>query len=392
MQRQSFRTIIIFVALLFCGMSAKADDGLSDSSFVSLITCGAGNDYYLAFGHTAIRVCDPSQNLDRVYNYGTFDFGTPHLYLRFIRGYLNYCVSASSYRNFVNNYWWEGRSLTEQRLRMTLAERNRLYTALEENCRPQNRFYLYDFFRDNCATRARDMIANALEDRTVFAKQRSDTNKTFRQMIYPYTGRLKWWQFGVDMLLGMRCDRPLSTFDYMFIPFDLENQLDTTPMAATAQPLAETSVQVLPETKEPNTESLSPDLVFWLLFVIVAILSVMGYIKQWKLRWLDIPLFSAVALLSVIVIVMWFFTIHWCTKANLNILWLNPLFLYIVFRLRKSNRIVLYIAMACVATVVIGFAWLPQQFNTAVIPIALSLIIRLTSYILPSKDTETNKK
>ncbi len=365
--------------------SAAAQPRLTDSSFASLITCGAGNDYYLSFGHTAIRVCDPQQGIDKVYNYGTFDFDSPNLYWNFVRGYLNYCVSVSDYRRFVAVYQYEGRSLDEQRLRLTPTEVNSLFAALEENCRPENRYYIYDFFRDNCATRARDIILGALDNPDIFTKRTADTNLTYRQIIYRYVDRLKWWQLGVDLLLGMRCDRPVSTFDYMFIPFDLQNQLDTA-ISASGQPLAEPAVQVLYETKQPNPESLSPDLMFWLLFAAVASLSVVAYIKQWHLQWLDIPLFALVALLSILLLVMWFGTIHWCTKWNLNLLWLNPLFIYIVFRLRKSNRIVLYITIACLAITVTGFAWLPQQFNTAAIPIALTLAVRLASYLLPQRD------
>ena len=386
MIKKIFQKIVLFVALMTFVGTANAHNVLSDSSFASLITCGPGNDYYLAFGHTAIRVCDPQNGIDYVYNYGTFDFDTPNLYWNFIRGYLNYCVSASNYRNFVAVYSYEGRSLSEQRLRLTPDECSRLFDALEDNCRPENRFYLYDFFRDNCATRARDMIANALEGRTVFAEHTSDTNLTFRQMIYPYTGRLKWWQLGVDLLLGMRCDRPISTLQYTFIPFDLERQLDTTIVSGSTQTLAAPAVKILDETKAPNPESLSPDLVFWLFFGLVAVLTVAGLARGWRLRWLDIPLFSVVGLLSIVILVMWFFTIHWCTKWNLNILWLNPLFLYILFRLRKSNRIVLYITIACLAVVLVGFAWLPQQFNTAVFPIVLALMARLASYLLPKHD------
>lgn len=386
MIKKLFTKVVLFAVLLTAGGFANAQTTLSDNAFASLVTCGPGNDYYLAFGHTAIRVCDPANGIDRVYNYGTFDFDSPNLYWNFVRGYLNYCVSASSYRNFVATYQYEGRSLVEQRLRLTPDECRRLFDALEENCRPKNKYYIYDFFRDNCATRARDMVVKALDNPALFVNRTADTNRTYRQIIYQYVDRLQWWQFGVDLLLGMRCDRPVSTNDYMFIPFDLYNQLDTTVVSATGKPLAEPSVQILTETKQPNPESLSPDLVFWLFFLVVAVLTVAGLLKGWRLRWLDIPLFSVAGVLSLVLLVMWFFTIHWCTKWNLNILWLNPLFLYILFRLCKSNRIVLYITMACLAVVLIGFAWLPQQFNTAVFPIVLALMARLASYLSPQRN------
>ena len=385
MIKKLFTKVVLFAAFLTAGGFANAQTTLSDSAFASLITCGPGNDYYLAFGHTAIRVCDPIQGIDYVYNYGTFDFDSPNLYWNFVRGYLNYCVSVSNYRPFVAVYEYEGRSLDEQRLHLSPAEVNRLFAALEENCRPENRTYIYDFFRDNCATRARDIILRALDNPDIFANSSSDTNLTYRQIIYRYVDRLQWWQLGVDLLLGMRCDRPVSTSDYMFIPFDLQNQFDTA-VSPSGKPMADPPVNVLRETKQPNPESLSPDLVFWLFFLVVAALSVVGYLKQWRLRWMDIPLFSVTALLSALLVIMWFGTIHWCTKWNLNLLWLNPLFVYILFRLRKSNRIVLYITMACLVVVLIGFAWLPQQFNTAVFPIVLALMIRLASYILPQRN------
>ena len=96
MIKKLFTKVVLFAVLITAGGFANAQTTLSDSSFASLITCGPGNDYYLAFGHTAIRVCELQNGIDYVYNYGTFDFDTPNLYWNFIRGYLNYCVSAAT--------------------------------------------------------------------------------------------------------------------------------------------------------------------------------------------------------------------------------------------------------------------------------------------------------
>ncbi len=386
-------TRLILVALLamlllpYQGATAQSEtDTLSGKAYASLITCGPGNEYYLAFGHTSIRICDPMQGIDRVYNYGTFDFNTPNLYWKFVRGELIYCVSSCHYDNFVYSYWNEGRSLSEQRLRLTHSELERLAANLKENDTPENRNYLYDFFRDNCATRARDIIDSSLIGRKLFAETVADTNLTFREMIYQYSGRkLMWWQLGVDLLIGMRCDRPLSSKQYMFIPFDLAAQMDTTHVAGSRQTLVEQHEQILSETKTPNPDSVPPALVFWLLFAVVLLLSAIGFRKGWKLRWIDIPLFAVVSLLSVIIIVMWFFTIHWCTKENLNILWANPLFLYFTVRLQKSNKILIYIELALLLLSLFGFGLLPQQFNVALLPVILTLITRLVCCLLQKK-------
>ncbi len=357
---------------------------LSRSASVSLLTCGSGNDFYLSFGHTSLRVYDSIQNIDEVYNYGTFDFDTPNLYGKFAQGTLLYQVSVSKYRDFVAEYQYEGRSLYEQKLKLTLPEKQKLYNALRENYLPHNRYYHYDFFRDNCASRVRDIINEALINRTLFVESVSDTNKTFRQMIRPYSDNtLLWWQLGVDIILGMRCDTKISNMQYMFIPFDLMNQLDTSRIAGTRETLAEPPVQILKETKEPNVDSISPLWVFWMLFGIILAVSIIGYYKRWKLRWLDILVFTSVCIVFCLIFYMWFLSDHWCTKYNLNILWANPLLLYILFRLRKSNKIVIYITLLCLAVPIIGFYSLPQQFHPAVIPIVLILVVRLLSYLLP---------
>lgn len=381
-----FGFLLVMSVLTDFTAMAQNRDTLSGKAFASLITCGPGNEYYLAFGHTSIRVCDPVQGIDRVYNYGTFDFDTPHLYWKFVKGELIYCVSSCHYDNFVTSYWYEGRSLSEQRLKLTRDEVERLFRNLEENNRPENRDYLYDFFRDNCATRARDMIDSSLIGRRLFAETSADTNLTFREMIYLYSGKkLMWWQLGVDLLVGMRCDRPLSSMQYMFIPFDLAAQLDTTRIAGTGQTLSERPETILSETKTPNADSLPPALVFWILFVVVLLLSVIGCRKGWELKWIDIPLFTVVSLLSVTIIVMWFFTMHWCTKENLNVLWANPLFIYFLIRLRKSNKVLVVIGLAFLVVSLLGFGILPQRFNIALLPVMLTLIARLACYLFQKK-------
>lgn len=381
-----FGFLLVMSVLTDFTAMAQNRDTLSGKAFASLITCGPGNEYYLAFGHTSIRVCDPVQGIDRVYNYGTFDFDTPHLYWKFVKGELIYCVSSCHYDNFVTSYWYEGRSLSEQRLKLTRDEVERLFRNLEENNRPENRDYLYDFFRDNCATRARDMIDSSLIGRRLFAETSADTNLTFREMIYLYSGKkLMWWQLGVDLLVGMRCDRPLSSMQYMFIPFDLAAQLDTTRIAGTGQTLSERPETILSETKTPNADSLPPALVFWILFVVVLLLSVIGCRKGWELKWIDIPLFTVVSLLSVTIIVMWFFTMHWCTKENLNVLWANPLFIYFLIRLRKSNKVLVAMGLAFLVVSLLGFGILPQRFNIALLPVMLTLITRLACYLFQKK-------
>lgn len=353
---------------------------LSDSSFVSLLTCGPGDEIYSMFGHTALRICDTTIGLDVVYNYGTYSSHVKHFVWKFMRGYMYYFLSRGSYDNFLISYAMEGRAVWEQPLELTLQERQNLLMMIELNYQPEYRYYWYDFFRDNCATRVRDIICDALDHRTLFTETIPPaTNRSYRDIIHGLlesNDRL-WTEFGIDLLLGARCDRPRNDWDYMFSPIDLMHEMDTVCVSNTGRPLAMSRRVVLDDTREARHPLPNPTVCMWILFVVVALLTLLGWRKQWSLRWLDIILFILVSLLSLVLLFLWFGSIHYCPKPNWNVLWANPLFIYYLFTLRKANRWVVLVGMVCLLVLMVGFWWLPQRFNPAVYPVALLLFVRL---------------
>lgn len=389
MIKRFWRTILITAICLIPFNSKGQEYKLSPDAEISLLTCGAGNEYYLSFGHSAIRVCDTSLGIDHVYNYGTFDFDTPNLYLKFALGNLDYMLSVQNYNNFILSYRYEGRWVVEQKLNLTDEERNKLYQSLRENYRKENRYYKYDFFRDNCATRARDIIEKSL-NRDFYTNNSTHTTNTyrnlidltFREIIYPYTNeRLMWWQFGVDALLGIRCDRPVSTAECMFIPFYLQNHLDTTNLCLS-------STLILDETKTDNPKSISPIIVFWILCLITCILTYISVKKNIKIKWFDIPLFSIVGIVGLIVAFMWVLSSHWCVKENLNILWANPIFLILIFCPKKINKYIIYTLLTCLFLALLNIIIDIQHYNSAVLPIIISLIIRLSHLLYNERRTK----
>ena len=380
------RIVLIFALLLlpFAGQAQEQEQRpLSDSAFASVLTCGAGDEFYTSFGHTAIRVCDTARGLDMVYNYGTFDFDTPHFYWTFARGKLNYCLSRSSFEDFMLEYRYEGRAVWEQRLRLSEQEVNNLYLMLETNYLPEYRYYMYDFFRDNCATRVRDMVRDCLCHDRLSPECRRDTNLSYRNILYQSTeGTLLWWRLAIDMALGVRCDQRCSNYEYMFSPLKMMEQFDTLTRVGSGEPVAEHAVTLLQETRQQPSRSLSPTLVFWVLFVMVLCLTLMEWRKGWSLGWMDRVLFIVVSLLSLLALFLWFCTDHYCTKINLNVLWASPLFIYFAIMLRRSNRSVVVAQLVMLlAAMVMTLAPLPQQLNAALLPISLLLAVRLIAQL-----------
>lgn len=359
---------------------------LGDSSFVSLLTCGPGDEFYTTFGHSALRICDTTVGLDVVYNYGCFSFTDGMLfYLRFAQGDMRYHLARYSMVSFMNEYYSEGRWVEEQVLDLTVQERNNLLAMLEFNYQPDYRYYQYDFFRDNCATRVRDMICNCLNHRTVLKEEPAqEGNLSYRKIIHPYMVQehLLWWQMGLDIILGYNIDKPCTTWEYMFAPSELMYQIDSARFSDTGSLIVKDRHMLLEQQRPTPSKTVNPTLVFWLLFMVIIGLTWGEWKKGWHwLTAMDVLLFLVAALLSLLIVFLWFFSLHYCTRPNWNLLWASPLFFYFLFAQRKSNKWMVMVQLVALLVVVSSVCWMPQQLPPAVVPISLMLFVRLLSKI-----------
>src|ERR1700709_420640 len=107
----SLFTWLLWGLLYLSGISVSL--ALSPQAKVSLITVKPGEDLYSGFGHSAFWISDPASGIDRVYNYGTFDFN-PDFYVKFVQGKLDYMLSVSDFNYLVEGYREEQRSVIEQ--------------------------------------------------------------------------------------------------------------------------------------------------------------------------------------------------------------------------------------------------------------------------------------
>ena len=196
-----------------------------DSIRLSLLTCGPGQEIYSLFGHTAIRYEDRRRGIDVVFNYGLFNFQSSNFILRFTLGETDYQLGAMNYRHFLAEYQLDNRNVWEQTLNLTTEEKQRLISQLQENYRPENRVYRYNFFYDNCATRPRDQVERAVGNSLRYDDDMTttDTGRSFRDIVHQYCEEHPWAQFGIDLCIGSKADRPISRRQMMFAPFYLKD-------------------------------------------------------------------------------------------------------------------------------------------------------------------------
>lgn len=350
-------------------------------TIVYLLTCGPGTETYSIYGHSALRVVIPSKSTDIVYNWGVFDFNTPNFAWNFAKGRLSYNLGDEQTRPFLEYYFYEQRYILEQKVNLTSKEVYTLLSLINENLKPENRSYRYDFFYDDCSTRIRDLFEKSIGAKLLYPPVEPKKLPTFREMVGKYQAPKPWLHFGINLIMGSPGDKPAVYRDRMFLPLDLKEELSQAVVNRSGKmiPLLQNH-QTLIDFKAPVVKKnllISPVVVFTLLLIITLIISARVKSRRSN-NLLDLLVFFAFSVLAILMIFFNFFTDHQQMKWNLNILWLNPFILIcllsLLLRSRKNIwfRIVFYISAIFL---VLQFV-LPQSFDMAIIPLVLILLIR----------------
>jgi len=349
---------------------------------VYLITCGPGTETYSVYGHSALRIVVPEKKIDTVYNWGVFDFDTPNFAWKFAKGRLNYMLGVYSYEAFLKDYFLEQRWVISQKFNLETPDIDRLFLLLEENLKPENITYRYDFYYDNCSTRIRDLMEKAVGDDLLYPPEKAKKElQTFRYLTGEFEKGYPWTKLGIDLLIGSPGDKKASFRERMFLPAHLKNGLSELVIHRNSKmiPLLQDPEIVLDIDQQPLKEKLftTPLFVFSLLLIIIIILT--GSVRGKTVNnIIDTLFFSLFSILALLMIFFNFFTDHHQLRWNLNIIWLNPFIILcltsLVFKKDWSGwfRIVFYLA----ALFLLFLAVLPQHINNAFFPLIIILMIR----------------
>ena len=386
------RLFYFFLLFTFHFSSAQTN---SCNIRISLLTCTPGTELYSTFGHSALRVTDSSDSTDIIFNYGTFDFNDPDFYKKFTLGKLLYILSIEEFPDFVQQYQYEGRGITEQELNLNCEEKAKLLYALFENAKEENKYYKYDFVYDNCTTRLRDMVERLSRDSLITKKIRPGNKTTFRNLIHEYLDRNKqyWSKLGIDILLGQPIDKKITNAEAMFLPDYLLKAFDST--SAGGKKFVLDKKTILEQTAQTaKSNFFTPLFIFSLLFVIIAMLSFINNpAAKTILRFFDVCFFILCGVIGLLILFMWLGTEHQACRNNFNLVWALPTHLPAAILLfKKSNWLKKYFRFAFWINILLLLVWffLPQQMNITLLPV--TGIIAVRSFFLSKRfTTETQK-
>ncbi|MBQ3699143.1 MAG: DUF4105 domain-containing protein [Prevotella sp.] len=378
-----FRTILALLCACWTPQSAIAQEDANaeyyDSVEVSLLTCQPHDEVYSLYGHTAIRYHDmhKGSRVDAAFNYGVFDFKKPHFVLRFVFGLTDYELGAYPYRLFLKEYEHFGSMVTEQVLNLSNEEKGVLHQLLGENLRPENKVYRYNYFYNNCTTKARDIIEQCISGKVEYAG-REDFTPSYRKMVHEMTRNNPWARFGNDLLLGIKADQQTDRRQQEFLPYNLMYDLDHAQIYENGQyrPMVKERRVAVPGGVQIIQEGfpLSP----MVCGIILLLTGIIIFLAEWRwkralLAW-DLLLMLTTGVMGVTLFLM-LFSQHPTVSLNLQFLLLNPLpwfFLWPVVKRRQTR----YWTITAVLAVLFLVGALFQTYAEGIWSLALCLLLQ----------------
>ncbi len=306
---------------------------------VYLLTMGVGDLLYERFGHNAIWIHNPQRGTELAYNWGVFSFDQPGFMQNFLKGRMLYQMQPQPMDRVMFEYQYFKRTMWAQELNLTPAQKAALQEFVDWNAKEENKFYRYDYYRDNCSTRVRDALDRVLGGTLRRTLEARATNTTYRSE----TRRLMFTDIpiltGMNLGMGPAVDQPLSAWEQSFIPMRLRDWVREMKVAGAngeQLPLVK-SEQTLYQSPRAEPPEVAPNLTLWYLLaglLIAGVLVLFGSLPQ---RWSRITFGVVVGvwsliigLLGTLITGLWAFTDHWVTYRNENVLQASMLWLVLL--------------------------------------------------------------
>jgi len=328
---------------------------------ISVLTTTPGEEAHTLFGHTAFRVYDEGNEIDKVFNYGLFNFNTPNFLFRVIKGDLDYWLGVQSMETFIDLNNREKRYIQEQKLNLTDRQSLAFFTALVENAKSENKFYRYSFTKKNCATEAAQMLIDF-----GYIGGSEPRGETYRQLLNRYMDAQPWFRFGINLILGTEVEKQMSWEDGLFLPDHVKTAVELSPDLVFENKIL--------NDFEPAKSSAFIGFITHPIFIfsIIALISFF-----YRARWFKILIFFSVGAIGCFISYNTLTTYHVELQTNLNVLWCNPLYMLLVFALlfKKGEKLLVLTVLACLGVASLVYLFGIQSYDYQVFPLIAALLI-----------------
>tara|TARA_B100000482_G_scaffold111528_1_gene80509 strand:+ start:1155 stop:2321 length:1167 start_codon:yes stop_codon:yes gene_type:complete len=385
---KSYINIFFLLVLIFFSPNIYANELENKNRYkISILSIGEGPSLVDAFGHTAIRVKDAELKNDVVFNFGVYDFNSPNFYSNFVKGRPEYKLGIQNYNNLTQNYIRQKRYIVEHQLNLDQNSIKIIIDLLVEKL--NDPYYIYDYFRDNCTTRAADIVIDKTNNKFKDNKLESEAILSYRDLIHGKINENSWAALGIDLCLGAIIDKKINTRETFFLPENLMNYLDLY-----EGDIIKRNIIYSPESEISYRENLpSPLLINLILSLIIVVITIFNFKSNKWNKSLDTLIFLISGSIGILIIYLWFFSNHFAGAQNFNFLWAFPFNFALIFAIYKNkipNWSIGYIKLLIILIILLFLHWTTgvQKYNLTLLPIFVALLIRYSFLVHRIKKTK----
>ena len=386
--KKSYINIFFLLVLIFFSPNIYANELENKNRYkISILSIGEGPSLVDAFGHTAIRVKDAELKNDVVFNFGVYDFNSPNFYSNFVKGRPEYKLGIQNYNNLTQNYIRQKRYIVEHQLNLDQNSIKIIIDLLLEKL--NDPYYIYDYFRDNCTTRAADIVIDKTNNKFKDNKLESESILSYRDLIHGKINENSWAALGIDLCLGAIIDKKINTRETFFLPENLMNYLDLY-----EGDIIKRNIIYSPESEISYRENLpSPLLINLILSLIIVVITIFNFKSNKWNKSLDTLIFLISGSIGILIIYLWFFSNHFAGAQNFNFLWAFPFNFALIFAIYKNkipNWSIGYIKLLIILIILLFLHWTTgvQKYNLTLLPIFVALLIRYSFLVHRIKKTK----
>ena len=384
---KTYINILFAFALIFFSINIYANELEDKNRYkMSILSIGEGPSLVDAFGHTAIRVKDEKLKNDVVFNFGVYDFNSPNFYSNFVKGRPEYKLGVQNYYNLTQNYIRQKRYIVEHQLNLDQNSIKIIIDLLVEKL--NDPYYIYDYFRDNCTTRAADIVIDKTNNKFKDEKLESEDIVSYRELIHGKINENSWAALGIDLCLGAIIDKKIKTRETFFLPENLMNYLDLY-----EGDIIKKNIIYKPESAISYQENIpSPLIINLIISLIIVAVTIFNFKRSKWNKSLDTLIFLISGSIGILIIYLWFFSNHFAGAQNFNFLWAFPLNFALIFAIYKNkipNWSIGFIKLLIIMIILLFLHWATgvQKYNLTLLPIFVALLIRYSFLVHQIKKT-----
>ncbi len=306
----------------FSGELSDDEREYYENTSIYLMTASPAEPVYIYFGHSGLVIDTPDQE-PITYEWGSFSF-SDGFYLNFVKGLLYYSITTGWTERSTARFINDDRTVSILPLTLSAEAKKAVMHFVSRNALPENRTYLYHYYKDNCATRIRDIYAEATGGEFRNWAESIETGRSYREWAELYLSPSLFFEYLLNYWEGPSIDEPLNLYEACFLPEILEK-------AISGFENQERTVLYETKSREPVPESYSLELRAAAIGMVLMVFPLLTLSRKRGIRRSGDVTTAIIEMLfgiiSVALIVLMALTNHDVTYWNINVFVISPVLL-----------------------------------------------------------------